>query len=256
MVSAGDPIGFHMTVFNTGAGVATGVMLSDTLPSDPGLSWVLADTGTGWGSTCGINGPLLTCGGQQGVTVPANTTEGASTFTVHVTSTTTKDTAGDCPGTGTVDNTGHVTTSNAGNDDFVRVGCVEPAQIHIAKVANPVGPVLAGDTVNFDITVSNAGLGTAAGVHVTDVLPTDAGTSWSLGPITGPDAAGVSCSISVSLPLTLTCDKASLPHNGRSASALPVRRRPRRLARARWTTRPRSPPRMTAATRPAPRSRS
>ena len=39
MVSVGDPIGFTLTVGNTGEGLAHDVTLMDTLPSDPGLSW-------------------------------------------------------------------------------------------------------------------------------------------------------------------------------------------------------------------------
>ncbi len=41
------------------------------------------------------------------------TTQAASTFTVHITSPTTAATGGTCPGAGTVDNTGNVTTATA-----------------------------------------------------------------------------------------------------------------------------------------------
>ena len=41
-VNAGEPIGFTLTVFNTGAGNAKGVTLSDTLPTNAGLSWSIA----------------------------------------------------------------------------------------------------------------------------------------------------------------------------------------------------------------------
>ena len=71
--------------------------------------------GAGWGGTCAIAAGVLSCGGANGVTVPHNTTQAASTFTVHITSTTTKDTAGPCPGSGLVDNTGNVTTTNDGS---------------------------------------------------------------------------------------------------------------------------------------------
>ena len=85
--------------------------LSDTLPTNAGLSWSIASQGAGWNGTCAIAAGELTCGP---VTVPAGTTQAASTFTVHITSPTTGATGGDCPETGVVDNTGSVTTTNDG----------------------------------------------------------------------------------------------------------------------------------------------
>ena len=84
--------------------------------------------------------------------------------------------------------------------------CFKVVEAHIAitKTADPVGPVNAGDTIGFNITVTNEGDGTALGVHVTDVLP--AGISWSAGAPTG-DITGVSCGIVAG---TLTCDDASM----------------------------------------------
>src|SRR2546428_541571 len=38
-VSAGDAIGFAISVTNNGAGVAHNVNVNDTLPTDPGTSW-------------------------------------------------------------------------------------------------------------------------------------------------------------------------------------------------------------------------
>src|SRR5207244_2836547 len=40
-VSAGDPIGFAITVNNTGTGTATGVTVHDTLPTNPGTNWTI-----------------------------------------------------------------------------------------------------------------------------------------------------------------------------------------------------------------------
>ena len=105
-VNAGDQIGFTMTVFNDGSGDAHGVKLSDTLPTTPGLSWSIAAQGTGWDGSCAIATGVLTCGGPNGVTVPAGTTQAESTFTVHIVSTTTGATGGDCPETGVVHNSG------------------------------------------------------------------------------------------------------------------------------------------------------
>src|SRR6185503_4176457 len=38
-VSAGERIGFTITVTNAGPGAATGVTVTDTLPANPGLNW-------------------------------------------------------------------------------------------------------------------------------------------------------------------------------------------------------------------------
>ena len=45
-MSAGSPIGFLITVSNAGPGRATGVTLTDTLPTNAGLAWSI-DGGTG-----------------------------------------------------------------------------------------------------------------------------------------------------------------------------------------------------------------
>src|SRR4051812_15678067 len=99
-VNAGDPVGFTITVWNSGAGDAAGVKLNDTLPTNAGLNWTIDSQGAGWNGSCAIAAGVLTCGGANGVTVPHNTTQAASTFTVHIVSPTTKDTAGGGPGGG------------------------------------------------------------------------------------------------------------------------------------------------------------
>src|SRR5262249_40943060 len=136
-VSAGDPIGFTLTVSNSGAGNAKGVTINDPLPTNAGLSWSIDGQGAGFSTSanpCAINGAgMLVCGP---VTVPAGTTQGASTFTVHITSPTTGATAGVCPTTGVVSNTGFVTTSNDGSDQSEATVCVNSASIHIVKTAD------------------------------------------------------------------------------------------------------------------------
>src|SRR5579864_719955 len=66
-VSAGDPIGYTITVHNDGPGTAANVKLSDTLPANTG-TWSFDNASAGWGS-CAISGAgVLTCGGASGVT--------------------------------------------------------------------------------------------------------------------------------------------------------------------------------------------
>lgn len=183
-VSAGTSIGFKIKVTNNGQGTATGVSMTDTLPTDAGLSWTVADDG---GATCGIGAGVLTC-------TVASLASGAS-FTVHITSPTTKATCG------TVDNTASVTTTNDGHgSDGVSVTVLCP-QIDVQKVADQ-GTVSAGTSIGFKITVTNTGQGTATNVSMSDTLPTNAGLSWTVA-----DDGGATCGISAGV---LMCTKASL----------------------------------------------
>src|SRR5205823_4051259 len=179
-VSAGDPIGFTITVTNNGAGVAHGVSVNDTLPTDSGLSWSI-DGGTGAGS-CSISAGVLSCSF-------GDMASGAA-LTVHISSPTTSATAASSP----VDDTANVTSTNDGSDSASASIVVLGAAIDIAKVADS-SPVSAGDTIGFTITVTNNGAGTAKGVSVNDPLPADPGTSWSINGGTGQALCSISAGV-------------------------------------------------------------
>jgi uncharacterized repeat protein (TIGR01451 family) len=202
-VSAGDPIGFTMSVWNSGDGDAKGVKLSDPLPANSGLNWTIESQGPGWNGTCQINNNELDCGP---VTVPAGTEQGDPAFLVHITSTTDKSTGGACDETGgLVDNTGFVTTTNDGSDQSSAEICVAAPAIHIVKTAD-AAKVNVGQKIGFTLTVSNDGIGDAHGVMLKDVLPTNPGLSWSI------DATGAgfgdSCSIATGV---LSCGPVTVP---------------------------------------------
>jgi uncharacterized repeat protein (TIGR01451 family) len=140
------------------------------------------------------------------VTVPAGTSQAASTFTVHITSPTAAATGGTCPGgSGVVDNTGTVTTTNSGAGQSSASTCVAAPAIQIVKTAD-APQVNAGQPIGFTLTVFNTGSGDAQGVTLSDTLPTKAGLSWSI------DAQGAgwagSCSISVGV---LSCGPVTVP---------------------------------------------
>jgi uncharacterized repeat protein (TIGR01451 family) len=169
-VDVGGQIGFTMTVWNDGAGDAHGVTLTDKLPTTAGLDWKVAGQGTGWSKPCTISAGTLTCGPD---TVPAGTTQTGSTFTVHVTSTTTPASAGDCPGSGTISNTGNVTTTNDGNGNSTATTCVQAmVDLSITKTGSPASQTLGQGNITWTIVVTNHGPNDDTGVTVTDPMPT------------------------------------------------------------------------------------
>jgi uncharacterized repeat protein (TIGR01451 family) len=184
-VSAGDQIGYTLTVTNNGPGKAYGVTLSDTLPTNAGLNWSVAGTTGGW--SCSITAGVLSCGGAN-----FNLNVGASA-SVHLTSPTTMATCG------TVSNSA---SADAANGDQVSTGVVTitvncPA-VTVVKTAD-ADTVDAADAVGFTITVSNAGPGTATNVVLTDTLPTNPALDWSIDGGTG----AAMCDIAQGV---LTCD--------------------------------------------------
>ena len=143
--------------------------LSDTLPTNAGLSWSIASQGAGWNGTCAIAAGKLTCGP---VTVPAGTTQAASTFTVHITSPTTGATGGDCPNTGVVNNTGSVTTSNDGTDQSSASTCVQAmVDLSVTKSGSPATQTLGDGNITWTMVVTNNGPSAATGVKIADPMP-------------------------------------------------------------------------------------
>ena len=53
--------------------------------------------------------------------------------------------------------------SDNGNNSANASVTVNCPDVKVTKVANPVGPVSAGDDIGFDVTLSNIGAGNAAG---------------------------------------------------------------------------------------------
>jgi uncharacterized repeat protein (TIGR01451 family) len=180
-VSAGDQIGFVITVSNAGAGDVTSVAVTDTLPTQTGLSWSIdaANSDTG----CSIASGKLTCS--------FGTLASGASKHVHITSSTT---FASCA---TITNRAWVATGNDGSahtGDNVVVQC---PSLHITKTAD-AATVSAGSAIGFTIGVSNSGPGTAKSVTISDALPTGSGVSWSISP------AVSGCSISGN-PQSLSC---------------------------------------------------
>jgi len=198
-VSAGTPIGFTVTVSNSGTGTAKGVTLSDALPggnvAHP-VHWTI-DGSTGNPASFAISGAdgsqQLTLAGQ-----PITLAAGAS-LTVHVTAATT---SLNCA---TYDNTASVSTTNDSQDSANASAQVLCPSLSITKTPDG-GSVVAGSPISFTITVHNSGPGTATSVNIDDTLP--AGFTWA----ENPDKT--ECAIASG---ALHCDIASLA-NGASFS--------------------------------------
>jgi uncharacterized repeat protein (TIGR01451 family) len=168
LVDAAETIGFTITVTNHGPGAAKDVVMTDTLPTNEGLSWSIdAIDGHAPGAEpmCSITDGVLECDfGRMGA---------EEEHSVHITSDT------DATTCGVVDNTAVVTTSNGGGDEddaSLVVNCPDLG-IQITKG----GPDLAhvGDTVDytfdvqlttpeplFDVVVSDAMCDEGAPVYV------------------------------------------------------------------------------------------
>ena len=135
-VSAGDTIGFVITATNTGAGAARGVTVTDTLPTQAGLTWSVA---AGSSAGCAISAGVLRC--------DWGTLAAGASKSVHLVSPTT---AASCA---RIDNTATVTTSNDGSgeaEDAVVVNC---GAIALTKTAD-AATVSAGDPIGFVITAT------------------------------------------------------------------------------------------------------
>ena len=181
-VTAGDNIGFTITVSSDGTTTAEGVQVSDTLPTDAGTSWSI-DGGTG-AAFCSISLGLLTCNFGD---MPAG-----SSFDVHITSPTTQQTYNDSP----VVNTATVTSTNAGTDESTdQVDIICPRMALFITPDSSSAPV--GSIVGFTVRVIRQLDGTSYGIVVQDLLPK--GPSWTLDGGTGASM----CSISGSL---MTCN--------------------------------------------------
>jgi uncharacterized repeat protein (TIGR01451 family) len=100
-VNSGDSMDFRVTLTNAGSPTATGVVLTDNLPSGQDVDWTLAgDSDSGWSVT---GSPP-----NQQLVAPGTVAGNASTM-AHVTSATTGNSAG------TYHNTASFTSDNAGS---------------------------------------------------------------------------------------------------------------------------------------------
>ena len=174
-VVAGNQIGFTITLQHSGAFAVSDVSLTDTLPTTPGTSWSI-DTGStsGWGSTCGISGGVLTCGGT------GTTFNNSDSAVVHIVSPTTLATCD--PAISTIVNTASyfgIPPAGGPVSDSATVTVVVTCPLTLTKVADAPS-VTAGDNIGFTITASNAGTSSIGPVIIDDPVPTNTGLAWTI----------------------------------------------------------------------------
>ena len=194
-INAGSTAIFTIVTTNLGPGLARSVTLTDNLP--PGVDW--SEDSASCSITGAVNSEILSCNF-------GDLASGASA-TVNVSGLTDAQDCGPIPNLATV-GAANEAPAQAGNNSDTGSIDVLCADVNLVKSANPVGPVSAGDTIGWDITVSNDGDGIATDVHVSDSLP--AGVDWVLGAISG-DTTGVVCQIVGAVGSeALVCDDPSM----------------------------------------------
>lgn len=177
-VAPGANIVYTITVSNTGQVDATQVSLFDALP--PETTFVSMPEPAGW--TC----TLPAVGTNDSVSCSAQSLSPGSvvfTLTVAVDSQTASGTQ--IFNTATVSAANDVDKSN--NNATVSTTVLGSADLSVAKTSSSPDPVMAGDDITYEITVTNAGPNVAA-VTLTDPLP--ANTTF----VSLLEPAGWSCS--------------------------------------------------------------
>jgi len=149
----GDNVTYTLVVTNNGPSTATGVSISDPLPS--GVTFVSADSG------CTFASGTITCT----IGTLAKSATATKHFVVKVADAT----------TGTVHNVATVSGTtpdpNPANDsDDADVTVTPSADVALAKSASPTA-VSAGDNVTYTLVATNNGPSTATGVSISDPLP-------------------------------------------------------------------------------------
>ncbi len=145
-----------------GPGIARAATLNDQLPGPVAGNWTIDSQPNG--DPCSITNGTLSCefgdlgpGESRTVTVAAQT---------------------DLENCAVLENTATAAAENSPSaEDQATINCQRPG-LEISKTGN--GSINAGENVAFDVTVSNAGPGTAKAVTLADPLPGPTAGNWSV----------------------------------------------------------------------------
>lgn len=183
-VSTGDPVGFTITITNNGTGIASGVTLTDTLPTAAELSWSVGGTDA---ASCAITAGVLSC--NFGDMSPS------AVKTIRLTSPTHyQGGTGFCP---TISSTATVMASNQPEGRSATASTnVQCPHVYLSIWADTPS-VVAGDPARYTVTIGNLGEGIARDVDLEVGLPNNAGLSWSITNVTPASATG-NCTLDIS----------------------------------------------------------
>ncbi len=159
-VSAGEQVGFTVTLKNTGEGQAKGIQFTDVLPAGLTLVDLARPRPAGRSRTAASSTPRPR---WTRAPRPRCTWSRPRTRPTAASSTTPR----------------RSTTTNDGSDQDSASIDVNCAAIDVEKTAD-ADAVSAGEQIGFTVTLKNTGEGQAKGIQFTDVLP--AGLSWSISP--------------------------------------------------------------------------
>ena len=155
--AAGGPVSYSLTLLNNGPSPATGVTITDPLPT--GLSFGSATPGQG---SCSASGQTVTCnlgtlaaGGTALVTITADVAASATGTTLKNTASASANEPIAQP---------ELTSSEAS------ITPVAKADLSLTKTASNPNPAV-DDEVDYTLTASNAGPNDATGVTIQDSLP-------------------------------------------------------------------------------------
>ena len=181
-IDAGDTAEFSIEVTNVGPGVAKAVTLNDPLPGPVTGNWTIDSQPNG--NPCSIANGTLSCDfGDLGPGDIRTVVVSAQTDFEHCAQ---------------LDNSAVASAANSPDaEDEATINCRKP-DLSVVKTGN--GTINAGENVVFDVTVANAGPGTAKAVTLSDPLPGGVSGDWV---VSGADAGDC---VSPIVGNTLDCD--------------------------------------------------
>ena len=163
---ATDPINsganqtYTITVTNNGPNSATGVEVTDVLPSD--LTFVSGNVGG--------NAAAVTIVGST-ITADVGTLANGATSTITIVATVAANAASPLSNTATVASTPNTDPNLANNTSTQETVVTRAVDLEIDKTVT--GQPIAGQNFTYNVTVTNNGPGEARGVEITDVLDAD-----------------------------------------------------------------------------------
>jgi uncharacterized repeat protein (TIGR01451 family) len=166
-VTPGNAVDYDITVVNSGPSAVTGATVSDVIPATISSATYTCTPSAG-----------AACGSPSGnVSLSADLAVGASVV-LHVSGAVSPSATGTLVNTAVVTPPPGVTDPVAINNTATDSDALNPiADVSVAKT-NGVTSQSPGATSSYTITVANAGPSAAAGVAITDPLPTGVTTAW------------------------------------------------------------------------------